>query len=127
MKTLSAVAAAFLVLSLALIGSPVGATTVSGCQALISEIRTETGSVQFLARNAARDQAGLLAKLDAAWAKIDQVKFSDAIQKLADYKKKVLALMAAGKIGPSADFTATPDMLVHGADDAVACIQQIGW
>ncbi|BAL22803.1 hypothetical protein [Azoarcus sp. KH32C] len=51
----------------------------------------------FLGRSAATDQSNLLAKLDAAAAKIQLQKFPDAIDKLEDISNAATALAGAPK------------------------------
>lgn len=126
MKTLRTLAASILALSLLLVAVPARATSVTDCLAAIAELRAETDAVQYFSANAAKDESGLLAKLDAASSKLNLAKFADAIQKLNDYESKVQSLIAQGKIGPSPDGLTTPQMLVNGAEAAIACIQQIG-
>lgn len=106
---LAATAAAF--------AAPAPASTVAECQQSISTLQTETAATTFFGQRAAADQANLITKLTNASIKLDQGKFADAIQKLTDYRTKVVALDAQGKIDPAAVPT-----LLAGADAAIACI-----
>ncbi len=119
-RTLCTLLAALVLLAA---GSPAAATTVTDCLGLIGTLSDETTQVWY---TNARDERGLLAKLAGAAAKLDTLKLNDAVQKLGDYESKVDALIAAGKIGPSGDGATTPEMLVDGADEAIACIRNIG-
>lgn len=93
------------------------------CQADLTALRASTQAVQYLStNNAAKDLAGLLAKLDAASLKLSQGKYADAVQKLNDYASQVMILAAAGKLGDAADGSVTIQMLLDGADTAIACI-----
>jgi hypothetical protein len=98
--------------------SPAQAETVTDCQAKIAALKFETeNATTFLGKNAAKDEAGLLLKLDNANAKLVEGKDLDAIQKLTDFKNAVIALEAGGKID-SVDAAE----LIAGADEAIACI-----
>src|SRR5919112_4487818 len=83
---------------LALIAFPVqaGATTTDECQAQITSLRADTAATVFVN---AKDQAGLLGKLDAASAALTAGKSADAIRKLTDFGTKVQALGSTGKLG----------------------------
>ena len=54
------------------------ATVVAECDAGLDAVRAAVDGVTFLSRQAAKDEAALLAKLDAAQAKLDQGKLEDA-------------------------------------------------
>ena len=97
---------------------PAHAQTVDECQADIAVLRTQTQSATFVGQNAARDQAGLVGKLDSANAKLSQGKFQDALANLQSYRAKVVALEQQGKISPT-DASA----LIAGADETIACVQ----
>ena len=97
---------------------PAHAQTIEECQADIVELRTQTLSTSFTGQNAAKDQAGLVGKLDSASAKLSQGKFQDALANLQSFRTKVVTLEQQGKISP-ADATA----LIAGADEAIACVQ----
>lgn len=120
-KSLSLLTATAITLSLLLVAPPARATTVSECKTLLDTLILETQSVTITGRNADRDRAGLLAKLTNAEIKLDQGKFADAIQKLQDYEAKVNQLLAAGNISLTDAST-----LLTGADEAIACIRQLG-
>jgi hypothetical protein len=98
--------------------SPAQAETVTDCQAKIDALRGQTeNATTFLGKNAAKDEAGLLLKLDNASAKLAEGKNADAIQKLTNFRDTVAALNAQGKIDPE-----DANTLILGADDAIACI-----
>ena len=96
---------------------------VAECDAGIEAVRHAVNSVTFLSRQPAKDQAGLLQKLDAAQAKLEAGKFDDAIQKLTDFKNAVIALRDAAKpkIGPEDAQT-----LLDAANAAIGCIGGAG-
>jgi hypothetical protein len=96
-------------------------TTVSECKAMIDALILETQAVAISGMNAERNRTGLLGKLSNAEVKLDQGKFADAIQKLDDYEAKVSQLAASGSIS-----AADANLLLSGADDAIACISQLG-
>ena len=111
-----------LLLVAALTGAtPAGATTTGDCQVLIAALRVQTQNATFTGQNAAKDQAGLIGKIDAASAALSAGKTADAIQKLTDFRTKVGTLNWQGKIDPG-DAAA----LTSGAEGAIACIQGIG-
>jgi hypothetical protein len=97
---------------------PAYAQSVDECQADIAALRAQTLSTTFAGQNAARDQAGLVGKLDSASAKLSQDKFQDALANLQSFRAKVVALEQQGKISPQ-DASA----LITGADEAIACVQ----
>ena len=101
--------------------TPTGAAGVADCQGQIAALRAATADAQFTGQNAEKNQAGLLGKLDAAAAALAVGKNADAIQKLTDFRAKVVTLNEQGKIDPG-DAAA----LIRGADEAIACIQSIG-
>ena len=103
--------------------SPAQAATVTDCQAEITDLKSLTVSATFLGKNATKAEDGLLLKLDAASAKVDEGKYQDAIDKLADFKNTVIALDAGGKIDPDNDINASD--LEAGADKAIACVQEL--
>jgi hypothetical protein len=103
--------------------SPAQAETVTDCQAEITDLKSLTISATFLGKNAAKAEDGLLLKLDAASAKLDEGKYQDAIDKLTDFKNTVIALDAGGKIDPDNDINASD--LEAGADEAISCVQSL--
>jgi hypothetical protein len=117
MKRVLVLLTAVLGLSLGLAPSPVAAATVSDCQALITNLQTETQAATFTGQNADQDRAGLLGKLSDAQTKLSEGKFLDAAGKLTDYRDKVVSLSAEGKLDPTQAIT-----LEAGADDAIACV-----
>jgi hypothetical protein len=97
---------------------PAHAQTVDECQAEIAELKVQTQNTTFIGQSAAKDQAGLIGKLDSARAKLGQGKFQDALANLQGFRAKVVALDQQGKI---ADEDAST--LIAGADEAIACVQ----
>jgi hypothetical protein len=98
--------------------SPAQAQTVDGeCQAEINDLRTATQSATFTGQNAAKDQAGLIGKLNSASTKLNQGKFSDARANLVSFRAKVEDLDQQGKIDHE-DAVA----LIADADEVIACI-----
>jgi len=96
------------------------ASTVTECLDKIATLRTTTEGVQSFTN--ARDEAGLLGKLDMAKDKLNRAKFPDAIQKLTDYYNQVNSLETAAK--PKIAF-ADGEVLKAGALDAVDCVRNI--
>jgi len=93
------------------------AQSISECQALITALRVNTEAASIEGKNAEKDFAGLVGKLNEAALKLDQAKFCDAIIKLNDYKARVQQLASAGRL----TFEAA-DQLTGGADKAITCI-----
>lgn len=114
---------ALFALALLVVAGPVGpvrAASVDECQAKIAALRTATLNATFFGRNADQDQAGLVGKLDAASSKLAQGKTADALQALTQFRDKVAALDAQGKLNHE-DAT----NLIAGANDAIACVQSL--
>jgi hypothetical protein len=94
------------------------AQTASECQPQITALRQATVSATFTGQNPAKDQAGLIGKLDSATTKVEQGKIADAVQALTQFRDKVVTLQAQGKID-SGDAA----VLIAGAEDAIACLE----
>jgi hypothetical protein len=120
MKIVRKINLAVAVLVLALLASVARAETPADCQAQITALRNLTASTSFIGKNAATDQASLLAKLDAAAAKLAEGKLADAVAKLQDFEAKVRQLAAQGKLAPG-----DADALLAGAESAIACINEL--
>jgi hypothetical protein len=99
---------------------PAQAETVTDCQAKIDVLRGQTENATFIGQNAAKNEAGLLAKLDNASDKLAEGKNADAIQKLTNFRDTVAALNAQGKINLD-----DANTLIIGANDAIACITAV--
>ena len=110
-------AASLAVLFLVALPGAASAATVADCQAKIEQLRAQSATVAISGRNADRDRAGLLGKLDEASAKLATGKNADAVQKLDDFRVKVQQLEASGHVA-----TGDAQPLIAGADDAIACI-----
>ncbi len=119
--TRKTIAAAILATMLMVPAAVASASTVADCEAQIAALQAQTASADFLGRQAAKDEAGLVGKLGEADAKLDQGKLADAQQKLEDYRDRVGTLAATGKLDAT-DASA----LIEGADAAIACVQAIG-
>lgn len=104
-------------------GSPTAAITITERAAGIEAVRNAVNSVTFLGRQAAKEQAGLLQKLDAAQVKLEAGKFDDAIQKLTDFTDAVIALRDAAKPKISPEDAQT---LLDAANAAILCIGGTG-
>jgi len=100
--------------------APAQAQTLGECQAKINDLRTATLSATFTGQNPAKDQAGLIGKLDSANAKLSQGKFLDARTNLESFRAKVEDLDQQGKIDHE-DAVA----LIAGANEAIACVQDL--
>ena len=112
------VALAVLAASLGIIAAPAFAQTVDECQGKIADLRAATLNATFSGQNAAKDQAGLIGKLDSATKKLAEGKNQDALANLTSFRDKVATLAAQGKVSQ-----ADADALIAGANDAIACVQ----
>ena len=116
-----ALAALTLAFSLSFVVRDVSAS--QDCQSSITELSAATEVVLITGKNAAKDRAGLLAKLDNASNSLAKGKLCDAIQKLTDFRNKVNQLIVSGSINTDPTVGVTGQDLVNGADEAIACIQ----
>jgi hypothetical protein len=110
-----------LALSIAFAVRPAGA--VQDCQASIDAVRADTEVVVLTGRQAEKNRAGLLGKLDNATRELGRGKLCDAIAKLTDFRNKVNQLIASGSINNDPASGVTGQDLVNGANEAIACIQ----
>ena len=101
------------------------ATTVTEVQAMIASLRTKTEGVVITGKSADKDRAGLILKLNEATLKVDQGKFCDAVAKLNDFKVRVNALIAAGKINQDPAVGTTGQELLNDADATIAALNEL--
>lgn len=106
--------------SLLLAAGVASAASFGECQTLITALRSDTVAATFVGRNETKDEAGLVAKLDGASAKLTQGKFCDAKQKVSQYKDKVNALCGEGKLVDNEDVTCAG--LIEDAGAVLTCI-----
>lgn len=127
LKSTLVLKACYVVFALAMSGlSIVGhASPQADCQALIAELRAQTEAVAITGKNAEKNRAGLLAKLDNASTSLSKGKLCDAIRKLNDFRNKVNQLIASGSINTDTSAGVTGQDLVDGATEAIACIQAL--
>ena len=97
------------------------ASTLPECQAKLDALVVQTDAAAFTGPKAETDRAGLLVKLADARAKLGEGKVADATVKLVQFRDKVAALAAAGKLDAAA-----ASELQAGADDALACFAALG-
>lgn len=117
---------AILVLLAMFVAAPLAqATTITEVQAMITNLKAKTTSVIFTGRQADKDRAGLLDKLNEASLKVDQAKFCDAIVKLKDFKARVNALIVAGKINQDPSLGTTGQELLSDADAIIAAVNEL--
>ena len=67
------------------------------CAFELNAVEAAIKGATFLGQNATTDQSNLLVKLEAAGAKVNEGKFSDAVDKLDDISDKATALAGAPK------------------------------
>ena len=101
------------------------ATTVTEVQAMLTSLKTKTETVIITGRQADKDRAGLLGKLNEASLKVDQAKFCDAVAKLNNFKTSVNALIAAGKINQDPSAGTTGQELLNDADAIIAALNEL--
>ena len=99
------------------------ASAIQDCGALITALRTDTETVVLTGRQAEKNRATLLGKLDNASTALGKGKLCGAIQKLTDFRNKVNQLIASGSINNDPNVGVTGQDLVDGANEAIACIQ----
>lgn len=116
-----------LTMTAAIMAGPANAETFEECQDAIAAVGSELNDVVFLGRGP--DEQKIREKLDEASFKLNQAKFDDAIQKLADVRQKIEQLRDAAK-AKIAD--ATPDDgnddiqdILDAIDAAIACIDAL--
>jgi len=98
------------------------ASTVDECQAKLATLRANTVAAQTSFASE-KDFNGLVAKLDAASAKLAAGKNSDAVEKLVDFQTTLNALATAPK--PKAD-PVVAQSLIAEAQGVIDCINAIG-
>ena len=118
-----ALAALALALAPAFVVRQASASTVQDCQALIAALRADTQTVIIVGKNAEKNRAGLLGKLDDASVAINSGKLCSAIRKLNDFRVKVNQLIASGSINTDPAVGVTGQDLVNQATEAINCVQ----
>ncbi len=102
------------------------ATTVTEVQAMIATLKTKTTNVTITGKQAeTKDRPGLLEKINEASLKVDQAKFCDAVVKINDFKNRVNALIAAGKINQDPALGTTGTELLADADAIIAGLNDL--
>ena len=125
MKKISFAAFAF-ALAMFVAAPMVHATTVTEVQAMFATLKTKTETVVITGKAAeTKDRPGLLEKVNEGVLKVDQAKFCDAVQKLNDFKVRVNALIAAGKINQDPTVGTTGQDLLNDADAIVAGLNDL--
>jgi hypothetical protein len=110
-------------LSLTAVGAGAAlATTVDECQGQLMTLRYDTLAAQASFTNE-KDVGGLVAKVDAASAKLAAGKNTDAVAKLVDFQTTLNALAAAPK--PKV-VPAVAQALSDDAQGVIACISELG-
>ena len=97
-NSMKAVTLALLVAAMGMWTSAARANHFLGaCAFELNSVEAAIQVAVFQGQNAATDQSNLLAKLEAAGAKVQLGKFSDAVDKLNDISTKVTELVSAPK------------------------------
>lgn len=118
-------AAIFCALALFVAAPLANATTVTEVQAMIANLNAKTTNIIITGKQADKDRAGLLEKVNEASLKVDQAKFCDAIAKLNDFKARVNQLIAAGKINQDPALGTTGQELLTDADATIAALNEL--
>ena len=121
-----ALAALAVMLSPAFVVRQAGASTMQAnqdCQALIDGLAVDTQAVLIVGKNAEKNRAGLLNKLEGASTSLASGKLCSAIQKLNDFRNKINQLIASGSINTDPTVGVTGQDLANDASDAIACVQ----
>jgi soluble cytochrome b562 len=123
MKTTRLLVVLAALLSLNAVGAgTASATTVNECQAQLVTLRDSTlASHESFAYQ--KDVDGLVAKIDAASAKLAAGKTTDAVVKLVDFQTTLNALATAPK--PKVD-PAVAQALSAEAQGVIVCINEVG-
>lgn len=104
----------------------VHATTITEVQAMLTSLKAKSTSVVISGKSAeTKDRPGLLDKLNEASLKVDQAKFCDAVAKLNDFKARVNALIAAGRINQDPALGTTGTELLADADATIAALNEL--
>lgn len=104
----------------------VHATTITEVQAMLASLKAKTTNVVITGKSAeTKDRPGLLDKVNEATLKVDQAKFCDSVQKINDFKIKVNALIAAGKINQDSALGTTGTELLNDADAILAGLNDL--
>jgi hypothetical protein len=123
MKVTRLLAVLAALLSLTMVGAgAASATTVDECQGQLMTLRDHTLAAQA-SFTSQKDAGGLVAKVDAASAKLAAGKTIDAVAKLVDFQTTLNALAAAPK--PKVD-SAVAQALSAEAQGVIVCINEIG-
>src|SRR6185503_13185328 len=118
-------AAVFFALAMFVAAPLAHATTITEVQALIASLKAKTTTVTITGKQAEKDRASLLDKLNEASLKVDQAKFCDAVTKVNDFKAKVNQLIAAGKINQDPNAGTTGQELLTDADGIIAGLNEL--
>jgi hypothetical protein len=123
MKITRLVAVLAALLSLTAVGAgAASATTVDECQGQLMTLRDNTLAAQASFTNQ-KDMDGLVAKVEAASAKLAAGKNTDAVAKLVDFQTTLNTLATAPK--PKVD-PAIAQALSAEAQSVIVCINEIG-
>jgi len=90
------------------------------CAVELNAVEAAINAAVFQGQRANSDKSNLLAKLDAADAKVDLAKFSDAVDKLGEISDKATELANASK-PKLADATG----INTAVSDAIACVGKL--
>lgn len=121
----TAFAAIFFALAMFVAAPLAQATTITEVQAMLTSLTAKTTSVIITGKQAEKDRTGLLDKLNEATLKVDQAKFCDAVAKLNDFKARVNALIAAGRINQDPAAGTTGQELLTDADAIIAGLNEL--
>lgn len=101
------------------------ATTITEVQAMLASLKAKTETVVITGKQADKDRAALLDKLNETTLKVDQAKFCDAVAKVNNFRVKVNALIAAEKINQDPALGTTGTELLADADAIIAALNEL--
>ena len=121
MKISKGVTSALLVAAMGIASGTASAFT-GPCDTELNAVETAIQTATFLGQRATTDKSNMLAKLDAAEAKVLLGKFSDAVDKLTDISDKATELANAPKPKLSEADATGINSAVAGA---ISCVGQL--
>jgi len=93
------------------------------CADQLNAVEAAIAAARFTGMNAEMDQTRMLAKLDAADAKVDQEKYSDAIDKLDEIASKADELATAPKSKLNGN---DATIIIEKVAYAIGCVGSLG-
>ena len=122
----TSIAAILFAIAMMVVAPAAQATTVTEVQAMITQLKGKVEVVTLSSKQADKDRAGLLGKLDSITLTLDQGKFCDAVKKTQDFQAKVNQLIAAdAKINQDPALGVTAQELIADADAIIKALNEL--